>query len=109
MPERARRSRLGVGTCPPKVPHCAKPASSIKIIRTLGAPLGGLTRAILSGLESLYVVPMTPLNSGVGCGRTYSPCTFDGVVCLQETRRQAGKAASAKAMKPRFFMESPNV
>src|SRR5215470_12504100 len=49
----ASLSRLGVGTCPPNVPHWPKPQSSIRIRRMLGAPAGALTTGIFEDLESL--------------------------------------------------------
>src|SRR5262245_11596106 len=46
-------------------------------MRTLGAPSGALMTGILSGVESLYVRPITPLNGGSGCGRTSCPSAVD--------------------------------
>src|SRR5262249_29064735 len=65
-----RYGRLGVGINPPKVLHWPKPESSMRTTRTFGAPSGALIRGILSGLESLYVSPMTPLKGGSGRGST---------------------------------------
>src|SRR5215470_4013022 len=65
----ASLSRFGVGICPPKVPHCPKPQSSIRMTRTLGAPAGALTTGIFEGLESLQVRPMIPSNGASGGGK----------------------------------------
>src|SRR5207249_4532182 len=67
----AKRSRFGVGTCPPNVPHCPNPASSIRMIKTFGAPAGALARAIVPGLESLKVRPIfASLKASSGLGKT---------------------------------------
>lgn len=58
-----------MGTGPPNVPGCPKPRSSSRISTTLGAPCGALTGCGKSGLESLKVSPIFPLNSGSGMGR----------------------------------------
>ena len=95
-----------MGTCPPKAPHCPYPESSMRIIRTLGAPLGGFTSAILSGLESLYVVPITPLNGGAGYGRTYPPPLRSLAVwdCAKELNKHTRKKEAArKGIGPNFF------
>src|SRR5581483_4234858 len=83
----ARRSRFGVGTCPPNVPHCPNPASSIRMIRTLGAPAGALVMVSFPGVESLYVRPiLASLNASSGFGNT--PCAT-----TKEAARQAATAA----------------
>ena len=67
-----------MGICPPNVLHWPKPQSSINTTSTFGAPSGAVVIGILSGLESLYVRPMTPVKRGSGCGSTSSICPFAG-------------------------------
>src|SRR5215471_1048001 len=74
----ARASRLGVGTCPPKVPHWPKPESSMRMMRTLGAPAGALMIGILEGVDSLYVSPMVPAKGASGAGRTTAALVLAG-------------------------------
>ena len=59
-----------VGIGPPKVLDAPKPTSSVKMSRTLGAPLGAVTSAGKSLTDSLIVRPILPLNGGSGRGRT---------------------------------------
>lgn len=49
----ASLSRLGVGICPPKVPHWPKPQSSIRMTSTFGAPAGASMTGIFEGTDSL--------------------------------------------------------
>jgi hypothetical protein len=44
-------SIVGVGITPPNVLGTPKPASSVMISKTLGAPLGGTTRGAHHGLD----------------------------------------------------------
>src|SRR5206468_731833 len=75
------RSSTGVGMTPPKVLETPKPWSSVMISSTLGAPLGGTTRAGQYGLESLALSLMTPPNFAGGAG-TWLPLIV--VVALGE-------------------------
>src|SRR5262245_58237025 len=59
---------------PPKVPETPKPASSVMINSTFGAPWGGTTVGGQYGFESLALRPMVPPNAGGGLGR-YRPST----------------------------------
>jgi hypothetical protein len=53
---------------PPKVEGTAKPASSVMISRTLGAPSGGVMRGGHQGFDCRAPSLMTPPNSGSGGG-----------------------------------------
>src|SRR5208283_1151984 len=60
---------VGVGIGPPNVLLAPKPTSSVRISKMLGAPFGALTSPGKSGVESLGVNPMCPLNGGAGRGK----------------------------------------
>ncbi len=62
------RSIVGVGMTPPKVLGTPKPASSVMISSTLGAPFGGTTRGAHHGLDCSAPFLMTPPNFGSGGG-----------------------------------------
>jgi hypothetical protein len=62
------RSSAGVGITPPKVLATPKPASSVRIRTTFGAPLGGVTRAGQYGVDSCAVVAIFPPKGGSGAG-----------------------------------------
>src|SRR5512139_56127 len=62
------RSSPGVGITPPKVLGTPKPASSVMISSTLGAPLGGTMRSGQYGLDCAAVSLITPPNFGGGGG-----------------------------------------
>src|SRR5262245_17320438 len=70
-PLAASLSIVGVGIGPPNVLDAPKPTSSVRISRTLGAPLGAWTSLGKSGFESLSVGPILPWNGGSGIGRTF--------------------------------------
>src|SRR5262249_16394723 len=72
-PLSASRWKLGVWIGPPKVLLAPNPTSSVRISRTLGAPAGASTPFGKSGVESLTVRPILPLNGGSGMGRTLPP------------------------------------
>jgi len=59
---------VGVGITPPKVPGTPKPASSVIISNTLGAPLGGTTRGAHHGFDARASSLITPPNLGSGGG-----------------------------------------
>ncbi len=59
---------VGVGITPPKVLGTPKPASSVMISRTLGAPFGGTTRGGHQAFDFRASSLMTPPNSGSGGG-----------------------------------------
>src|SRR4051812_12083882 len=61
---------VGVGTGPPNVDDAPKPTSSVRMSRTLGAPLGAVTSAGKSFVESLVVRPTCPRNGNSGRGST---------------------------------------
>ena len=67
------RSSAGVGTTPPKVPGAPKPASSVMISSTLGAPFGGTTRGAHQGVDSEAFSLITPPNFGSGGGSCLPP------------------------------------
>src|SRR5215471_13410765 len=69
----AKRSRVGVAIDPPKVLAAPKPVSSVMMSKTFGAPCGAVTAFGKSGVESLALRPMTPLNCGCGIGSTADP------------------------------------
>src|SRR5262249_3371553 len=78
----ARRSSVGVGIGPPKVLAAPKPVSSVMMSKTLGAPFGAVTSFGKSGVDSLALRPITPLNCGCGTGSTAEPP--DGSVIWSE-------------------------
>ena len=65
------RSIVGVGMTPPKVLGTPKPASSVMISSTLGAPLGGTTRGAHQGLELSASFLTTPPKGGSGGGSCF--------------------------------------
>ena len=65
------RSIVGVGMTPPKVLGTPKPASSVMISSTLGAPLGGTTRGAHQGLDCSASFLITPPNFGSGAGSCF--------------------------------------
>src|SRR5215471_7576798 len=65
------RSSAGVGITPPNVLGTPKPASSVMIRRTFGAPFGGTTRAGQYGLDCGAVSLITPPNLGSGGGSCF--------------------------------------
>src|SRR5215471_14799215 len=90
------RSSAGVGITPPNVLETPKPASSVMINNTLGAPLGGTTRGAQQGFESRASRLITPPN-GVGSGGN---CVSDlsEVVPAGEHASGAGCCANAPAV-----------
>ena len=77
------RSIVGVGITPPKVLGTPKPASSVMISSTFGAPLGGTTRGAHQGLDCNASSLITPPNFGSGGG---SCLGLTVVVALGEPR-----------------------
>src|SRR6266700_5148949 len=65
------RSIVGVGMTPPKVLGTPKPASSVMISSTFGAPLGGVTRGGHQGFDCRAPSLMTPPNCGSGGGSCF--------------------------------------
>ena len=59
---------VGVGMTPPKVLGTPKPASSVMISSTLGAPAGGTTRGAHQGVDCRALFLITPPNFGSGDG-----------------------------------------
>src|SRR5215472_6841277 len=62
------RSRFGVGITPPNVLELAKPASSVMISSTLGAPFGGSTRGGQYGVDCAALRSILPPNFNGGFG-----------------------------------------
>ena len=62
------RSRFGVGITPPKVLVTPKPASSVMMSSTFGAPLGGTTRAGQYGFDCAAFFSILPPNFCAGGG-----------------------------------------
>src|SRR5205823_8619675 len=62
------RSMVGVGITPPNVLGTPKPASSVMISNTLGAPFGGTIRGAHQGLDCRASSLITPPNFGSGAG-----------------------------------------
>ena len=62
------RSIVGVGMTPPKVLGTPKPASSVMISSTLGAPLGGTMRGAHQAFDCSASSLITPPNFGSGAG-----------------------------------------
>ena len=67
-PAFAMRSIVGVGMTPPNVDGTPKPASSVMISSTLGAPFGGTIRGAHQGFDCSASSLMTPPNAGSGGG-----------------------------------------
>src|SRR5262245_40434649 len=61
-------SMAGVGMTPPNVLGTPKPASSVIIRRTFGAPAGGTMRGAHQGFDCKASSLMTPPNVGSGGG-----------------------------------------
>src|SRR5215468_5040703 len=87
------RSSAGVGITPPKVLDTPKPASSVMINRTFGAPFGGTIRGAQHGFDSRASRLITPPN-GSGCGGN---CFSDLSDCKPagEQGSEAGSCANA--------------
>src|ERR1035438_8312426 len=64
-------SMVGVGMTPPNVLGTPKPASSVMISRTLGAPLGGTTRGAHHDFDWSASFLITPPNFGAGGGNCF--------------------------------------
>lgn len=64
----ATRSIAGVGITPPKVLGTPKPASSVMISSTLGAPCGGVIRGAHQGFDCRAPSLITPPKAGAGTG-----------------------------------------
>ncbi len=62
------RSIVGVGITPPKVLGTPKPASSVMISSTFGAPFGGTTRGAHHDLDCSASFLITPPKAGSGAG-----------------------------------------
>jgi hypothetical protein len=58
----------GVGITPPNVLGTPKPASSVMMSNTLGAPFGGTTRGAHQGVDCSAPSLITPPNFGSGGG-----------------------------------------
>jgi hypothetical protein len=65
------RSIVGVGMTPPKVLGTPKPASSVMINSTFGAPFGGTTRGAHQGFDDSASCVITPPNFGSGGGSCF--------------------------------------
>src|SRR5208337_1024606 len=87
------RSSAGVGMTPPKVLATPKPASSVMISKTLGAPFGGTMRGLQQGFDWRASRWMTPPN-GVGTGGNCCAVLTD-VVPAGEHDSEAGCCANA--------------
>ncbi len=62
---------VGVGITPPKVLGTPKPASSVMMSNTLGAPFGGTTRGAHHGVDCSAPSLITPPNFGSGGGSCF--------------------------------------
>src|SRR5262249_37345904 len=96
---------VGVGIGPPNVLDAPNPTSSVMINSTLGAPAGASTCFGKSGVESLTVRPILPLNGGSGLGSTTCGAADAGwLVCAPEVSHPVDTAAaSANMMQPLFM------
>ena len=87
-PFAARRSAVGVAHGPPKALDAAKPASSMRMRRTFGAPSGGRSGSIggkdVAGSFASYVV--NPIGVTSGIGRTSRCSGFSGMRFSPRTR-----------------------
>src|SRR5271169_1095727 len=89
------RSSAGVGITPPNVLDTAKPASSVMINKTFGAPFGGTIRGSQHGFDSRASRLMTPPN-GLGAGGNCFSELRD-VVPAAEQDSEVGCCAKAPA------------
>src|SRR5229473_1616312 len=64
-------SSAGVGTTPPNVLGAPKPASSVIMSNTLGAPFGGTMRGAHQAFDSEAFSLITPPNFGSGGGSCF--------------------------------------
>src|SRR5208282_928434 len=87
------RSRAGVGITPPNVLATPKPASSVMISKTFGAPLGGTIRGSQHGFDSRASRLITPPNGLGSGGNCFSD--FRDVVPAAEHDSDAGSCANA--------------
>ena len=105
------RSIVGVGMTPPKVLGTPKPASSVMMSRTLGAPFGGTTRGAHHGFDCSASSLITPPNFGSGGGSCFPSIVVVAlgepgvpVICCARTGVATVALASRNnAIKP-FFM-----
>src|SRR4249919_523931 len=65
------RSIVGVGMTPPNVLGTPKPASSVMISKTFGAPCGGTTRGAHQGFDCKAPSLISPPNFGSGGGSCF--------------------------------------
>ena len=65
------RSIVGVGMTPPNVLGTPKPASSVMMSKTFGAPFGGTTRGAHQGFDCSAPSLITPPNFGSGGGSCF--------------------------------------
>src|SRR6185295_18309359 len=91
------RSSAGVGTTPPNVPGAPKPASSVMMSNTLGAPFGGTTRGAHQGFDSVAFSLITPPNFGSGGGSCFPSIV---VVALGEPSSPVTSCATAGLASP---------
>src|SRR5664279_4770602 len=90
------RSIAGVGMTPPNVLDTPKPASSVMIRRTFGAPFGGTTRGSQQGFDSRESRLITPPNGFGSGGNCFSD--LSDVVPAAEQVSGAGCCAKAPAV-----------
>src|SRR5579864_694253 len=88
------RSIVGVGMTPPKVLGTPKPASSVMMSSTFGAPLGGTILGAHQALDCRAPSLMIPPNFGSGGG---SCLPVIDVVALEEPSTPLTSCASAVA------------
>src|SRR6185312_2168230 len=108
------RSSAGVGITPPKIPGAPKPASSVMMSRTLGAPFGGTTRGAHHGVDSEAFSLITPPNAGSGGGSCFpsivvvapgEPGTPVTCCANAEAEPRASRPAPASMLRPIFIVE----
>ena len=91
-PPAASFSAVGVWQGPPKALDAPKPTSSIRTIRTLGAPLGGRSRSMGGNFEagsfaSKVIRPFLPVF-GIGrCERCFWSCELMSLPSIYRAKR----------------------
>src|ERR1700730_17422382 len=109
------RSMAGVGITPPKVLGAPKPASSVMMSNTLGAPFGGTTRGAHQAFDSEALSLMIPPNAGSG-GGSCLPVMVGGasgepgepVTCCADAETQPRARRLAPTSKPRLIFMAKN-
>ena len=105
----AIRSIVGVGMTPPKVLGTPKPASSVMISSTLGAPLGGTTRGAHQGFDCRAPFFITPPNFGSGGGSCLPLMLVVALGVRPHALRAGGGALKGKVMSCQWLGDQTHI